>query len=104
MFDNINGTATEYEMFDIIKGTATDYKMQESKSAKDASIFSPDKSFTFTDSSRLCGTCKKSDVCKYKEDTMKLVEEIALLVEGRNDNLRIPIQCDKWDGRTYNYR
>ncbi len=53
---------------------------------------------------RICSTCNKKDVCKYKEDLAKAAKEITQISERKNLFIDVDIKCKKWSGTIVNYR
>ena len=53
---------------------------------------------------RLCNTCNKADVCKYKDDTLSEVEKLFNVTESINAFLDVQVSCKKWSGTVNNVR
>ena len=49
-------------------------------------------------SERLCDTCIKADVCKYKDEVMKNQNEILARVVTSVFCLQVQLSCEKWRG------
>ena len=53
---------------------------------------------------RICDTCCKDDVCMYKEELSKAVEDIMLISDRVNVFIDTDVKCKKWLGKVVNYR
>lgn len=53
-------------------------------------------------SERLCDTCIKADVCKYKDEVMKNQNEILARVVTSVFCLKVQLSCEKWRGELDN--
>lgn len=53
---------------------------------------------------RLCNTCNKEDVCKYKGECVQAAKEITKISERDNVFIDTDIRCKKWSGKISNYR
>lgn len=53
---------------------------------------------------KICDTCNKEDVCKYKEELTQAVKEIIQFSERTNVFIDIDIRCKKWSGKVVNTR
>lgn len=47
---------------------------------------------------KMCETCVKADVCKYKDDVMKNKSEILAGIVTSVFCLKVSFNCDKWIG------
>jgi hypothetical protein len=53
---------------------------------------------TNTETTIQCGMCMKADVCKYKQDYLKLAEQLVTNSNCNNDIFSIQLQCAKYVG------
>ena len=53
---------------------------------------------------RICATCSKEDVCMYKEELAKAVEDIMQISDRTNVFIDADVKCKKWLGKVFNYR
>ncbi len=48
---------------------------------------------------RICENCNKEDVCMYKEECIKAINDILDIESRKNVFLRTHINCKKWSGK-----
>ena len=53
---------------------------------------------------RLCDTCTKEDVCKYKEEITQVSRDIMEITRKKSELLRTSVCCGKWTGTVHNLR
>ena len=55
-------------------------------------------------SNRICNTCCKSDVCMYKGELSKAVQDIVKISDRINVFIDAEVKCKKWLGKVANCR
>ncbi|MCI9004438.1 MAG: hypothetical protein HFH39_04200 [Lachnospiraceae bacterium] len=53
---------------------------------------------------RLCDTCTKEDVCKYKEEVTQAGRDIMEITRKKSELLKTAVCCGKWSGKIHNLR
>lgn len=98
-----NGVASEYEIPREPKFYETESVGSLPKTNCNISMPSvkPPKS---DNGDRICNTCDKEDVCKYKCECAQAAKDISLIAERTNVFIDTDIRCKKWSGKVSNYR
>ncbi|MEY8515352.1 hypothetical protein AALC25_00220 [Lachnospiraceae bacterium 29-84] len=53
---------------------------------------------------KLCDSCTKEDVCKYKEQVTQAGRDIMAIAGMKNKLLKLKMDCEKWSGVDIAYR
>jgi len=58
----------------------------------------PPRVFPSTKSNKVCDTCNKEDVCRYKKGIQQALNDISKISERENVFIETKVCCKKWSG------
>lgn len=90
--------------FKMVNGVASEFEMPGKLPKTNCNIPMPSVKLPASDGDRMCDTCNKEDVCMYKVDFAKAINDIIQISERTNVFINTDIRCKKWSGKVVNTR